>query len=71
MILDLATPVDGSINIPATAGSYTFLITAVQQQFMTLTGYNYEVRVTLSNGNVTTQNKGNIEVEPSLFINFP
>lgn len=71
LTLDLATPTNGSINSPATAGGYTFLITPTQQASMTLTSYEYEVRVTLANGNKSVQNKGVIEIEPSLFVNFP
>ena len=44
VILDLSTPANGSINTPATAGGYTFLITPLQQSTMTLTSYDYEVR---------------------------
>lgn len=71
IVLDLSTPEDGAINSPATSGSYSFEIAPTQQSGMTLSSYDYEVRVTLADGTVTVQNTGEIKVLPSKFVDFP
>lgn len=67
LIFDLV----GEILTPATAGAYQFEITPAQQTGLALTTYRYEVRATLADGTVTTQNVGEITVIPSKFVNFP
>jgi hypothetical protein len=71
VIFDLTTPTDGVILTPPTAGAYQFEITPDQQTNLVLTTYRYEVRATLADGTVTTQNVGEITVIPSKFVNFP
>jgi hypothetical protein len=68
--LDLTTPTDGSIVTPL-GGLYQFVITPAQQTALTLSAYAYEVRITLSDGEITVQNEGEITVKPSKFVNFP
>jgi len=69
LIFDLV----GTILQPPTAGAYLFEITPDQQvqAGVTLTTYRYEVRATLADGTVSTQNVGEITVIPSKFVNFP
>jgi hypothetical protein len=61
----------GTILQPPTDGAYLFEITPDQQAGVTLTTYRYEVRATLADGTVSTQNVGEITVVPSKFVNFP
>lgn len=67
LIFDLV----GTILSPPTAGAYQFEIAPAQQTGLALTTYQYEVRATLADGTVTTQNVGEITVIPSKFVNFP
>jgi hypothetical protein len=69
--LDLATPGDGQIATPGTLGQYQFIIPPAEQASMTYNSYDYEVRITLGNGELSVQNTGEIVVLPSLFVNFP
>jgi hypothetical protein len=71
VIFDLVTPADGTILLPPTAGAYQFEIAPAQQANLAVTTYRYEVRATLADGTVTTQNVGEIIVVPSKFVNFP
>lgn len=61
----------GAILPPPTAGAYQFQIMPNQQTGLALTTYQYEIRATLADGTVTTQNVGEITVIPSKFVNFP
>lgn len=67
LIFDLV----GTIISPPTAGAYQFEISPDMQTNLALTTYQYEVRATLVDGTVTTQNVGEITVIPSKFVNFP
>jgi hypothetical protein len=70
IVLDLASPLTGSIT-HATAGQYRFVITPAQQAALTLTSYDYEVRIELIDGTVSVQNSGRIIIKPSKFVHFP
>ena len=67
VVLDLATPLNGSIT-DAVSGQYRFVITPAQQTGMPLTSYDFEVRVELPDGTVTVQNTGRIIIKPSKFF---
>lgn len=71
LIFDLATPTNGLILTPPTAGGYQFEITPDQQINLAVTTYRYEVRATLADGTISVQNVGEITVIPSKFVNFP
>ena len=68
--LDLETPLTGTITDP-TAGHYRFMVSPSQQAALTLTSYDYEVRVEMSDATISVQNTGRIIIKPSKFVHFP
>lgn len=60
--LSLSAPSSGGSITNAAAGQYLFLISPSQQSGLTVNGLHYTVQIVLSNGEVTTQNTGELTI---------